>query len=65
MLDHSNILPIYDAVIDSKKHYIVIKYVHGGRTLVEYCNVENLLPAKRVLEIIFKCSKALSKSEQV
>ena len=59
MLDHSNILPIYDAGIDSKKYYIVMEYVHDGRTLVEYCKVENLLPVKRVLDIIFKCSKAL------
>lgn len=59
MLDHANILPIYDAGIESKKYYIVMEYVHDGRTLKEYCNIENLLPVKRVLEIIFKCSKAL------
>ncbi|MEE9164972.1 MAG: protein kinase [Nitrospinota bacterium] len=59
MLDHTNILPIYDAGIDGKKYYIVMEYVHDGRTLVEYCKVENLLPVKRVLEIIFKCSKDL------
>ncbi len=59
MLDHTNILPIYDAGIDSKKYYIAMEYVPDGRSLVKYCNVENLLPIKRVLEIIFKCSKAL------
>ena len=59
MLDHTNILPIYDAGIESKKYYIVMEYVHDGRTLKEYCNIENLLPVKRVLEIIFKCSRAL------
>lgn len=59
MLDHSNILPIYDAGIDNKKYYIVMEYVENGRTLMEFCKIDNLLPIKRVLEIIFKCSKAL------
>ena len=59
MLDHTNILPIYDAGIDNNKYYIVMEYIHEGRTLVEFCKIDNLLPIKNVLEIIFKCCKAL------
>jgi len=59
MLDHANILPIYDAGIDGKKYYIVMEYIHDGRTLVEYCKVENLLPLKKVLEVTLKSAKAL------
>lgn len=59
MLDHPNILPIYDAGIDDKRYYMVMEYVQDGRTLVDYCRIENLLPIKKVLEIMFKCSKAL------
>lgn len=59
MLDHPNILPIYDADVDKNQFYIVMEYIDQGKTLVQYSKVENLLPIKKVLEIIYKCCKAL------
>ncbi len=58
-LSHPHIVAIYDAVAEDQLCYIVMEYVPGG-TLEKYCKVENLLPIDKVIEIIFKCSKALA-----
>jgi serine/threonine protein kinase len=39
--------------------YIVTEHVHGARTLAAYCRPDNLLRVDDVVEIIFKCAKAL------
>lgn len=59
MLDHPYILPIYDADVDGNRYYLVMEYIDDGTTLVKYCKIENLLSIKKVLEIIYKCCKAL------
>ncbi len=58
-LSHPHIVAIYDAVAEDQLCYIVMEYIPGG-TLEKYCKVENLLPIDKVIEIIFKCSKALA-----
>lgn len=57
-LSHPHIAAIYDAVADDEASYIVMEYV-DGTTLEQYARVEHLLPLGRVLEIIYKCAKAL------
>lgn len=57
-LDHPHIVQIYDAVLDHAPPYIVMEYVPGG-TLEPYTYPERLLPVSDVLEIIFKCTRAL------
>src|SRR5438477_11462644 len=37
MLQHPNILPIYDAGEENGHCYIVMEHVHGARTLAAYC----------------------------
>ena len=59
MLKHPNILEILDAGADGDDCYIVMELVEGGGTLKSYCQPDNLLPIDRVIEIIFKCAKAL------
>jgi eukaryotic-like serine/threonine-protein kinase len=59
MLQHPNILPIYDAGEENGRYYIVTEHVHGARTLAVYCKPDNLLPVDDVVEIIYKCAKAL------
>lgn len=59
MLDHPNILSLYDAGIDEDRYYIVMEYIKGSKTLKEYCSPDNLLPPEKVVEIIFKCCRAL------
>ncbi len=59
MLQHPNILPIYDAGEENERCYIVTEHIHGARTLAAYCKPDNLLPVEDVVEIIYKCAKAL------
>ena len=58
-LNHPNIVGIHDAGMDQDVCYIVMELVKGGGTLKPYCTPENLLPIEKVVEIIFKCAKAL------
>ena len=59
LLTHPNVINIYDAGVDKDDCYIVMEYIEGGNTLKPYCSSDNLLPVKNVVEIIFKCAKAL------
>ncbi len=57
-LQHPHICQIYDAVADDRQQYIVMEYVDGG-TLERHGDAQDLLPIDRVVEIIFKCTRAL------
>jgi len=57
-LSHPHIAAIYDAVADEEGSYIVMEYVDGG-TLEQHTKHDNLLPVNKIVEIIFKCCKAL------
>ncbi len=57
-LSHPHIAQIYDAVVGDQTSYIVMEYVPGG-TLEAFCAAENLLPLDKIVEIIFKCTRAL------
>jgi serine/threonine protein kinase len=57
-LMHPHIVQIFDAVVGEEESYIVMEYVQGG-TLEQFCSHETLLPIDRVVEIIFKCTRAL------
>lgn len=59
LLTHPNIISVFDAGVDEDTCYIVMEYIEGGETLKKYCTPENLLPVEKVVEIIFKCAKAL------
>jgi eukaryotic-like serine/threonine-protein kinase len=58
-LEHPHIAQIYDAGIGEDSGYIVMEYVPGG-TMERYCAPENLLPLEQVVDIIFKCTRALT-----
>jgi serine/threonine protein kinase len=57
-LVHPHIVQIYDAVVADEQSYIVMEYVPGG-TLDRFCRHDKLLPLDRLVEIIFKCTRAL------
>ncbi len=59
MLQHPNIMPIYDAGEEDGKYYVVTEHIQGARTLATYCRPDNLLRVDDVVEIIYKCAKAL------
>jgi serine/threonine protein kinase len=57
-LQHPHIVQIFDAVVGEDLSYIVMEFVPGG-TLEKYSDKTNLLPIDKVVEIIFKCTRAL------
>ena len=57
-LQHPHIVQIHDAVIDERDAYVVMEYVPGG-TLEAFARPGHLLPFERLVEIIFKCTRAL------
>jgi eukaryotic-like serine/threonine-protein kinase len=57
-LSHPHIAAIFDAVADEEGSYIVMEYVEGG-TLEQHTKHDSLLPVNKIVEIIFKCCKAL------
>ena len=59
MLQHPNIMPIYDAGDENGSYYIVTEHIQGARTLAAYCRPDNLLRVDDVVEIIYKVAKAL------
>jgi eukaryotic-like serine/threonine-protein kinase len=59
MLQHPNILPIYDASEENGYCYVVTEHVHGARTLAAYCRKDQLLPIDDVVQIVYKCARAL------
>jgi len=59
MLQHPNIMPIYDAGEENGKYYVVTEHIQGARTLAAYCRPDNLLRIDDVVEIVYKVAKAL------
>ena len=57
-LQHPHIAQIHDAVIDDRDAYVVMEYVPGG-TLEAFTTPDNLLSFERLVEIVFKCTRAL------
>ena len=57
-LNHPHIVDIYDAVVEPDQSYLVMEYV-PGKTLDEHASPSKLLPLVKVVEIIFKCIRAL------
>lgn len=62
-LNHPHIVQIYDAVVDNDYAYIVMEYVEGG-TLQRFTRPDNLLAIGDVIEVIYKCARALDYASQ-
>ena len=56
---HPHVVQIHDAVVEEDAGYIVMEYVPGG-TLERYCDPAQLLPVAKIVEIAFKCTRALA-----
>ncbi|HEY5637063.1 MAG TPA: serine/threonine-protein kinase [Burkholderiales bacterium] len=63
-LQHPHICQIFDAVAEDDAHYIVMEYVDGG-TLEQFCRPDSLLPLDRLVEIVFKCTRALEYAQKM
>ena len=60
---HPHIVHIFDAVVEANAGYIVMEYVAGG-TLEQYADSARLQPVDGIVEIIFKCTRALAYAHQ-
>jgi eukaryotic-like serine/threonine-protein kinase len=58
-LQHPHIAQIYDAGMGEDSGYIVMEFVPGG-TMERFCAPDNLLSVPDVVDIIFKCTRALT-----
>jgi serine/threonine protein kinase len=62
LLSHPHIVSLYDAGVENGMHYLVMEYV-DGETLVAWCHRHGpRLPLDRVVDIVFKCARALDYS---
>ena len=59
LLDHPNILRVFDADMDGSSCYLVMELIEDAGTLETYCTPDNLLPAREVIGIVYKIAKAL------
>ncbi|MDB5807426.1 MAG: hypothetical protein JWN73_4748 [Betaproteobacteria bacterium] len=57
-LTHPHIVEIYDAATEGETSYVVMEYISGG-ALDQHADVSSLLPIGKVVEIVFKCVRAL------
>ncbi len=62
-LSHPHIVEIHDAVSEPDYSYLVMEYVAGG-TLDDHADAATLLPVPKVVEIAFKCIRALDYAYQ-
>ncbi|HEX6268277.1 MAG TPA: serine/threonine-protein kinase [Burkholderiales bacterium] len=62
-LNHPHIVEIYDAVVEPDHSYLVMEYV-AGSTLEKHAARDRLLPIGKVVEIVFKCIRALEYAHQ-
>ena len=59
LLDHPNILRVFDADMDGSTCYLVMELIENADTLETYCKPDNLLPLREVIGIVYKTAKAL------
>jgi tRNA A-37 threonylcarbamoyl transferase component Bud32 len=57
-LEHPHIVALLDAAMDPDFSYVVMEYIPGG-TLERHTTPDNLLPLEKVIEIVYKVSRAL------
>ncbi len=57
-LQHPHIAQIFDASVGDDEAFVVMEYVPGG-TLEAFTHPDRLLPFERLVEIVFKCTRAL------
>lgn len=59
VLNHPNILSVYDANVEGDFYYLVMEYIREAKTLGGFCKANSLLPLRDVVGIIYNCAKAL------
>lgn len=58
-LNHPSILPILDAGEEDGLRYLVMEYLRDARPVTAFCRQDTLLPVSDVVQLVFKCARAL------
>jgi serine/threonine-protein kinase len=58
LLTHPHIVSLYDAGAEGDLNYLVMEFIDGN-TLVPLCRTGHRAPLEQVIDIVFKCAKAL------
>ena len=59
VLNHPNILRVFDANIEDDYYYLVMEYILNAQTLANFCRADSLLAVREVISIIYHAAKAL------
>lgn len=62
-LQHPHVVGLLDAAVERDFSYLVMEYVPGG-TLAQYTTARSLLSLERVVEVVFKLSRALDYAQR-
>lgn len=63
MLHHPHIVSVFDAGVEDNLSYIVMEYIQGC-TLAEWVRDKPQMSTNQVIDVIFKCAKALDYSHK-
>lgn len=59
VLNHPNILRVYDANVEDDYYYLVMELIPEVTTLTKYCKADRLLPLRDTVSVVYHAAKAL------
>ncbi len=59
VLNHPNILRVYDANVEDDYYYLVMELIPEVTTLTSFCKADRLLPLRDIVSVVYHAAKAL------
>ena len=59
VLNHPNILRVYDANVEDDYYYLVMELIPEVTTLTSFCKADRLLPLRDIISVVYHAAKAL------
>ena len=59
VLNHPNILRVYDANVEDDYYYLVMELIPEVTTLTSFCKADRLLPLRNIVSVVYHAAKAL------
>lgn len=64
LLNHPNIIKVFDSFSQDNRHYIIMEYIAGG-SLAELLEKDSALPVKQILEMSLDIAGALTRTHRL